>query len=168
MRCRALFIKFWALFSSDIGHFSSNIRLSFRQMWGSQTHRHTGQQTPAPGQADTQTHRYTDTEYTDTDTRTHTETQTHRHTDTQTHRHTDSQKTTTHIHTYTHPFPLSLSLSHTHIRLFSSNMGLPQSPEDGHIYCILLIRIAFCHMSENLPLRCLFYDTMKIFFCFLC
>ena len=32
----------------------------------------------------------------------------------------------------------------------------PQSPEDGHIYCILLIRIAFCHVSENLPLRCLF------------
>jgi len=28
----------------------------------------------------------------------------------------------------------------------------PQSPEDGHIYCILLIRIAFCHVSENLPL----------------
>ena len=24
----------------------------------------------------------------------------------------------------------------------------PQSPEDGHIYCILLIRIAFCHESE--------------------
>jgi len=29
----------------------------------------------------------------------------------------------------------------------------PQSPEDGHIYCILLICIAFCHVSENLPLR---------------
>jgi len=23
----------------------------------------------------------------------------------------------------------------------------PQNPEDGHIYCILLIRIAFCHVS---------------------
>ena len=43
----------------------------------------------------------------------------------------------------------------------------PQSPEDGHIYCILHIRIAFCHVSENLPLRCLFYDTMDINFCFL-
>jgi len=42
----------------------------------------------------------------------------------------------------------------------------PQSPEDGHIYCILLIRIAFCHVSEDLPLRCLFYDTMNIYFCF--
>jgi len=44
----------------------------------------------------------------------------------------------------------------------------PQSPEDGHIYCILRIRIAFCHLSENLPLCCLFYDTMDIYFCFLC
>ena len=44
----------------------------------------------------------------------------------------------------------------------------PQSPEDGHIYCILLIRIAFCHVSENLPLRCLFYVNMNIYFCFLC
>jgi len=42
----------------------------------------------------------------------------------------------------------------------------PQSPEDGHFYCILLIRIAFCHVSEDLPLRCLFYDTMNIYFCF--
>ena len=25
----------------------------------------------------------------------------------------------------------------------------PQRLEDGHIYCILLIRIAFCHVSEN-------------------
>ena len=41
----------------------------------------------------------------------------------------------------------------------------PQSPEDGHIYCILLIRIAFCHVSENLPLRSLFYDTMNMYFC---
>jgi len=42
----------------------------------------------------------------------------------------------------------------------------PQSPEDGHIYCILLIRIAFYHVSENLPLRCMFFDTMNIYFCF--
>ena len=42
----------------------------------------------------------------------------------------------------------------------------PQSPEDGHIYCILLIRIAFCHVSENLPLRCLFYVTINNYFCF--
>jgi len=40
----------------------------------------------------------------------------------------------------------------------------PQSPEDGHIYCILLIRIAFCHVSENLPLHCLFSFTMNIYF----
>ena len=32
----------------------------------------------------------------------------------------------------------------------------PQNPEDRHIYCILLVRIAFCHVSENLPLCCLF------------
>jgi len=43
----------------------------------------------------------------------------------------------------------------------------PQSPEDGHIYCILLIRVAFCHVSENLQLHCLFYVTMNIYFCFL-
>jgi len=30
----------------------------------------------------------------------------------------------------------------------------------------LLIRIAFCHVSENSPLRCLFYDTMNIYFYF--
>ena len=30
----------------------------------------------------------------------------------------------------------------------------------------LLIRIAFCHVSENLPLRCLFYNTMNIYFYF--
>jgi len=39
----------------------------------------------------------------------------------------------------------------------------PQSLEDGHIHCILLIRIAFCHESENLPLRCLFDVTMNIY-----
>jgi len=33
----------------------------------------------------------------------------------------------------------------------------PRSPEDRHIYCILLIRIALCHVSENLPLWCLFW-----------
>jgi len=33
---------------------------------------------------------------------------------------------------------------------WESQSKLPsQSPEDGHIYCILLIRIAFCHVSEN-------------------
>jgi len=38
----------------------------------------------------------------------------------------------------------------------------PQSPEDGHIYCILLIRIAFCHVSENLPPFSVFYvDTAR-------
>ena len=40
----------------------------------------------------------------------------------------------------------------------------PQSLEDGHIYCILLISIAFCHVSENLPLRCLLYVTTNICF----
>jgi len=42
-----------------------------------------------------------------------------------------------------------------------------QSPEDGHIYCVVLIRIAFCHVSKNLPLHCLiylFFVTMNIFF----
>ena len=37
-----------------------------------------------------------------------------------------------------------------------------QSPEDGHIYWTLLVRIAFCHVSEYLPLRCLFYVTISI------
>ena len=32
----------------------------------------------------------------------------------------------------------------------------PRSQEDGHIYCILLIRIAFCHVSENIPPHCMF------------
>ena len=49
----------------------------------------------------------------------------------------------------------------------SQSKTTPQSPEDG-IYYILLIRIAFCHVSANLPLRCLFYVTTKIYFCFLC
>jgi len=40
----------------------------------------------------------------------------------------------------------------------------PQSPEDGHI---LLIRIAFCHVSENLPLRCLFLWYYEHLFLFL-
>ena len=40
------------------------------------------------------------------------------------------------------------------------------SPEDGHIYCILLIRIVFCHVSSNLPLHCLFCVSMEIYFCF--
>jgi len=38
----------------------------------------------------------------------------------------------------------------------------PQSPEDGHIYCILFIRIAFYHVSKNLPLHCLFDVTISI------
>jgi len=42
----------------------------------------------------------------------------------------------------------------------------PQSPEDGHIDCILLIRIAFCHVSENLPLRCLFLRYYEHLFLF--
>ena len=42
----------------------------------------------------------------------------------------------------------------------------PNSPEDGHIYCILFIRIAFCHVPQSLPFRCLFYDIMNIYFCF--
>ena len=37
-----------------------------------------------------------------------------------------------------------------------------QSLKDGHIYCILLICIAFCHVSENLALHCLFYVNMNI------
>jgi len=43
----------------------------------------------------------------------------------------------------------------------------PKSGRRTH-YCILLIRMAFCHMSGNLPLRCLFNVTMKVYFCFLC
>ena len=42
-----------------------------------------------------------------------------------------------------------------------------QSPEDGHIYCILLICIEFRRVSERLPLYCLFYVTTNIYFCFL-
>ena len=37
----------------------------------------------------------------------------------------------------------------------SQSKALPQILEIGHICCILLICIAFCHVSENLPLRCL-------------
>jgi len=42
------------------------------------------------------------------------------------------------------------------------------SPEDGHMYGILLIRIAFCHVSTNLLLHCLFDVTMNMYVCFLC
>ena len=42
----------------------------------------------------------------------------------------------------------------------------PQSVEDGHIYCILFIRVAFCHVSKNLQLHCLFYSTMNMCFHF--
>jgi len=51
----------------------------------------------------------------------------------------------------------------------SQSKTTPQSPEDGHVYCILLTRIAFCHVSENLPLHCLFkvYVTMSNYVCFL-
>jgi len=38
----------------------------------------------------------------------------------------------------------------------------PQSLEDGHIYCILFIRIALYHVSKNLPLHCLFDVTISI------
>ena len=48
----------------------------------------------------------------------------------------------------------------------SQSKNPPQSPEDGHIYCILLIRIAFCHVSENLPLRCLFLRYYEHLFLF--
>ena len=47
----------------------------------------------------------------------------------------------------------------------SQSKTTPQSPEDGHIYCILLIHIVFCHVSKFLLLHCLFYDTMNIYFC---
>ena len=42
----------------------------------------------------------------------------------------------------------------------------PQSPEDRHINCILLIRIVFCHVSTNLSIHCLYYVTMNIYFYF--
>ena len=48
----------------------------------------------------------------------------------------------------------------------SQSQTPPQSPEDGHIYCILLIRIAFCHVPENLPLRCLFLRYYEHLFLF--
>jgi len=48
----------------------------------------------------------------------------------------------------------------------SQSMTPPQSLEDGHIYCILLIRIAFCHVSENLPLRCLYLRHNEHLFLF--
>ena len=46
----------------------------------------------------------------------------------------------------------------------SQSKSPPHSPEDGHIYCILLIRIVFCHVSKHLPLHCLFYVTVNIYF----
>jgi len=42
----------------------------------------------------------------------------------------------------------------------------PRSPESEHIHCILLIRIAFCHVSENLPLRYLFLRHYEYWFLF--
>jgi len=50
----------------------------------------------------------------------------------------------------------------------SQSKTLPQLPEDGHIYDILIIRIVFCHVSQNLPLHCSCYVTMNIYFCFRC
>ena len=44
----------------------------------------------------------------------------------------------------------------------------PQSPEDRHVYFILLVRTAFYEVSKNLPLGCLFDVTMNIYSCFLC
>jgi len=65
---------------------------------------------------------------------------------------------------------LFLCLSHSLLSNFllnwNDNPRPPQSPEDGHIYCILLIRIVFCHVSKNLSIDCLFYVTMNIYFCF--
>jgi len=43
---------------------------------------------------------------------------------------------------------------------------IQESPEDGHTYWILLIRIVFYHVSTNLPLHCLFDFTMNIYLCF--
>ena len=48
----------------------------------------------------------------------------------------------------------------------SQSKNPPQSPEDGHIYCISLIRIAFCLVSENLSLRCLFLRYYEHLFLF--
>jgi len=48
----------------------------------------------------------------------------------------------------------------------SHSKNPPQSPEDGHIYYIILIRIAFCHVSENLPLWCLFLRYSEYLFLF--
>ena len=45
----------------------------------------------------------------------------------------------------------------------SQSKNPPQSPKDGHIYCVLLVRIAFCHLSEKLPLHSLFYVTMNVY-----
>ena len=42
----------------------------------------------------------------------------------------------------------------------------PESGRRTHLL-YLLIHIAFCHVSENLQLHCLFYVTMNIYFCFL-
>jgi len=39
-----------------------------------------------------------------------------------------------------------------------------QSPEDGHIYCILLFCIVFGHISKNLSHYYLFDATMNIYF----
>jgi len=54
------------------------------------------------------------------------------------------------------------------IRMLTGNHNPrpPQSLENGHIYCILLIRIMFCHVSTStiLSLCCLFYVTMNTYF----
>jgi len=46
----------------------------------------------------------------------------------------------------------------------SQSKTTPQGPEDGHIYCILFIRIAFCHVSENLPLHCTLRTSISVFY----
>ena len=46
------------------------------------------------------------------------------------------------------------------------NLESKSKPEDGHIYCILLICVEFCHVSKNWSLHCLIYVAMNIYFCF--
>jgi len=81
----------------------------------------------------------------------------------------DEIETGTHAHRASQLGPVERSSGGLRMLNWEPQSKIPsQSPEDGLIYCILLIRIAFCHVSENLPLHYLFYVIMNIYFCFLC
>ena len=61
-----------------------------------------------------------------------------------------------------------MNKNHRTLHILEFKQTSDRNEDFPRVYCILLIRNAFCHVSENLLLRCLFYDTMNIYICFLC